>query len=275
MNIQSLALVSDFITVDHGKYIVKVSVYGDGVILGSALAAAHTVEQAEDEARKRAIALINTDISLKNSSKNEKISNIEPSIKNEPQNISSSNKSSKTPKKDSPKIKPHLKPVEIEEKPAAEIVTPNASDLWENIPSFPDSEVTTEEDYQDNNSLENISEPIIDQIPIKNQEMTEDVETPNLFNGDGIDENKNNFEDDFMLFSSSNQEENLSSELNLTNVEIVDFSQIIDQTSIEMKRLQWTQDQGKKYLLETYGKKSRHLLSDSELIEFLKYLKTQ
>ncbi|NCQ41686.1 MAG: hypothetical protein GW795_07305, partial [Cyanobacteria bacterium] len=48
-----------------------------------------------------------------------------------------------------------------------------------------------------------------------------------------------------------------------------------DQTSIEMKRLGWTQDQGKKYLLETYGKKSRHLLSDNELIEFLNYLKTQ
>jgi len=39
--------------------------------------------------------------------------------------------------------------------------------------------------------------------------------------------------------------------------------------------LGWTQEEGKKYLLETYGKKSRHLLSDEELIEFLTYLQTQ
>lgn len=62
---------------------------------------------------------------------------------------------------------------------------------------------------------------------------------------------------------------------NLDLSDAVDFSQVIDQTTIELKRLGWTQEQGKKYLLETYGKKSRHLLSDQELIEFLTYLQTQ
>ncbi|MBF2055930.1 MAG: hypothetical protein IGQ45_01655 [Cyanobacterium sp. T60_A2020_053] len=56
--------------------------------------------------------------------------------------------------------------------------------------------------------------------------------------------------------------------------ETVDFTQVIDQTTIELKRLGWTQEQGKKYLLETYGKKSRHLLDDNELIEFLNYLQS-
>ncbi|MBE9222632.1 hypothetical protein IQ215_07965, partial [Cyanobacterium stanieri LEGE 03274] len=67
----------------------------------------------------------------------------------------------------------------------------------------------------------------------------------------------------------------LSPPPNLDLSDAVDFSQVIDQTTIELKRLGWTQEQGKKYLLETYGKKSRHLLSDQELIEFLTYLQTQ
>ena len=42
-----------------------------------------------------------------------------------------------------------------------------------------------------------------------------------------------------------------------------------------MERLAWTKEQGKDYLLKTYGKKSRHLLSDQELLEFLNYLQNQ
>ncbi len=50
---------------------------------------------------------------------------------------------------------------------------------------------------------------------------------------------------------------------------------IIAEINLQMERLAWTRDQGKDYLLKTYGKKSRHLLSDQELIEFLNYLKNQ
>lgn len=245
MDINQLALVSNFVTVDHGKYIVKVSVYGNGVILGAALASAYTVEEAEDEARKRAMALINIGISSKI-----------------------------TPKKDSVKVKTQIKPVEVVKKAEEEVITPNVSDLWENIPSFTETEASIKND----NNVENTSELMVDKFPKEKKEMIKNEETINLFNSDDISQN-NNSEDDVILSSPSESQENLFSDSNVTlpldNTEIVDFSQIIDQTTIEMKRLQWTQDEGKKYLLETYGKKSRHLLSDNELIEFLKYLKTQ
>jgi hypothetical protein len=52
-------------------------------------------------------------------------------------------------------------------------------------------------------------------------------------------------------------------------------SEIIAEISIQMERLAWTKEQGKDYLLKTYGKKSRHLLSDQELLEFLNYLQNQ
>ena len=40
----------------------------------------------------------------------------------------------------------------------------------------------------------------------------------------------------------------------------------------EMRRLNWSKGEGKDYLLKTYGVKSRHKLTDEQLIEFLNYL---
>ena len=41
-----------------------------------------------------------------------------------------------------------------------------------------------------------------------------------------------------------------------------------------MKRLNWSKGDGKDYLVKTYGVKSRHKLSDRQLVEFLNYLKS-
>jgi hypothetical protein len=55
----------------------------------------------------------------------------------------------------------------------------------------------------------------------------------------------------------------------------IDLSDIIAHTDVELKRLSWTNAQGRRYLEQTYGKRSRQHLSDAELMEFLDYLKTQ
>jgi hypothetical protein len=52
-------LISELLTIDHGKFIVRVTVQANGVILGTGLAAADTIEKAEDQARIRALALVN------------------------------------------------------------------------------------------------------------------------------------------------------------------------------------------------------------------------
>ncbi len=51
------------------------------------------------------------------------------------------------------------------------------------------------------------------------------------------------------------------------------FYELIRLTNIELKRLNWSVEQARKYLLKTYGKRSRQVLSDEELIEFLEFLK--
>lgn len=55
----------------------------------------------------------------------------------------------------------------------------------------------------------------------------------------------------------------------------IDLSDIIAQTDVELQRLGWTVSQGREFLDKTYGKRSRHDLTDEELLEFLLFLETQ
>lgn len=67
-----------------------------------------------------------------------------------------------------------------------------------------------------------------------------------------------------------------------TNAEIemrksvpVDLSNAIARTSVELKRLNWSNQQGREYLRKQYGKRSRQELTDEEMLEFLHYLESQ
>lgn len=55
---------------------------------------------------------------------------------------------------------------------------------------------------------------------------------------------------------------------------VFDFSEVIALTNREMERLGWTKEQGRSYLIATYGKNSRTRLNDQELLSFLDYLKS-
>ena len=55
----------------------------------------------------------------------------------------------------------------------------------------------------------------------------------------------------------------------------VDLSDVIAQTDVELTRLGWTSAQGREYLEQTYGKRSRQQLTDEELMSFLLYLEDQ
>ncbi len=43
----------------------------------------------------------------------------------------------------------------------------------------------------------------------------------------------------------------------------------------QMERLGWDKQQGQQYIFEKYGKKSRQVLTDDQLLEFLEDLKAQ
>jgi len=63
--------------------------------------------------------------------------------------------------------------------------------------------------------------------------------------------------------------------LNRAVPEPEDLSDAIAQTDIELARLSWSPAAGRDYLIHTYGKRARKLLTQKELLEFLKYLKSQ
>ncbi|MBW4472403.1 MAG: hypothetical protein KME45_18815 [Stenomitos rutilans HA7619-LM2] len=54
-----------------------------------------------------------------------------------------------------------------------------------------------------------------------------------------------------------------------------DLSSLISQIGVEIDRIGWSKRQGSTYLQKTYGKKTRSELTDDELEDFLSYLNTQ
>lgn len=199
------SLISELVQIDHGKYIVRATVQNEGLTLATGLAAADTVEQAEDQARIRALAVLNISIS---SSK---------SVHHSPQSYSQE----KTPR------------------PTASSQTANASSssLSQNL----SSEVSF--------SVESEEKPVTELSQSSQETISEPETSESTVNGSG---------------ESHSSEEN-----------VIDHSDIIARTNVELRRLQWTSEQGRKFLQETYGKRSRTLLSESELLQFLEYLEKQ
>jgi hypothetical protein len=221
--------------------------------IASGLAAAETVEMAEDRARERAIALINPDLNV-NFSSGEKDSPQKTSISRETlpqldskatsahnestvkQNLASTHElisveSSKATIKNQNKSSSPQKSLASEELPLI-YENPSAKKTESSPPSQPSEEFSSTLSAAELNSHLTPSE--------ENEAIAQT--NPDL--------------------ESNHSHESLNWDL-------------ISRTDIELKRLGWTQDQGRNYLLETYGKKSRHLLSDEELIEFCHYLESQ
>ncbi len=57
--------------------------------------------------------------------------------------------------------------------------------------------------------------------------------------------------------------------------EVIDWEDIKEEIDSNMKRLGWSEKQGKEYLIKRYGKSSRLQLTDGELIEFNNFLKNK
>ncbi len=56
---------------------------------------------------------------------------------------------------------------------------------------------------------------------------------------------------------------------------VLEYNDVIDETNIHIKRIRWSKEQGRNYLIETYGKRSRHSLTEQQLFEFLQFLRAQ
>jgi hypothetical protein len=227
-----VALISELVQIDHGKYIVRAIIEIEGKTVVTGLAAADTVEIAEDRARERALLLLeaeNTpDLQLV-----EKVSPNNISLPSDlPKTVPSTKKSTKTAKvteipRPEAKIEPELP--QVKDIPPAKIEPelPQVQDI-----PLPEPEPLLLEMETDNYSL-------LSELPEE---------------------------------ASLTEEEPPEPEPVVVIPEEIDYSVLKTKIDVEMKRLAWTTEKGREYLISTYGKKSRLLLTNEELLEFYNYL---
>ena len=252
------SIISELINIDRGLYIVKVALQDRELILGTGLAAADTVEKAEDRARERALMTIDLEKAIDlekgdlatralrdRNSQLKHSQSVAPQIKQSSPTVPQT----QTYAIESPKKQDNYHPPSIKETPEA-TVTSNP---------IPTSEAISEQE------LDNFAPPTIP------QEVTPDI-LPQTTPIEGTQTNI--FE---QPITPPPVEETTPVELETETIEQIvelDFNLIKHKTDLEMKRLNWTKEQGRDYLLSTYGKRARIHLTDEELLEFWRYLET-
>lgn len=244
------SLVSELVEIDRGLYIVKVTAQQQGQVLGTGLAAAATVEVAEDQARERTLKVLNYDsvapqtLSTKPALHAVTPTRVSPQSSEQPQitrqsltqSSGQSISSEHSPVYAAPEPEPESNPEPhyLEPEPFSPSVATTAINS--------DTEIQTNIFDQPLNDPESVtasttSRNVLEQPAIASVE----VATPPTTTTD-------------------------------TTTAEFDFHDIKNRIDLEMKRLNWTKEQGRDYLLSTYGKRSRLHLTNEELLEFLGHI---
>jgi hypothetical protein len=251
------SLTAELVQIDRGQYIVRATVQVNGVIRSTGMAAANTVEEAEDKARERALMVLPMP---KTSSESESI----PVKKVTPVLVS-----------DSPEIREEIapKPVVMEGKNNS-FLTPAPNLSTENDDSPPAIAATPSASVE-------LPLPIPTPIPtpleiVRDREPSSPiVENQPLPDLDISATNIKPFPQRGYSKSQESSGEPKTTGRKKKQSEPVDQSDNIARIGMEMQRLSWTMDQGRDHLIKTYNKRSRHLLSEEELKDFLQYLESQ
>ncbi|MBH8555127.1 hypothetical protein I8751_22810 [Nostocaceae cyanobacterium CENA357] len=267
------SLTSELVEIFQGKYIVRASVQIAGETRATGMAAAETVEVAEDQARTRALIVLGitssppaTVFSPKTTSQ----AQLNPAV-NTTAGLNETTFASATDE-DFSGTQWSTSNQEISIPPVREQnIQPN---LVENDTLKTSNNNTYSQDLNQNFPITNNQESEFE-TPRENLETTSEnqSEIP-LFPEISSPSNVTPFTP-----RSFNQQENVST---LSGVgkkkkknEPVNLSDVIAKTDVQIERLGWTKDQGREYLKKTYGKLGRSLLSEEELLDFLRYLESQ
>lgn len=273
------SLVTELLTIDHGKYIVRCWVQNEGTTLVTGMAAADTVELAEDQARIRALAVLGInattvtkqpetssipqDVSLPMTSKA-----IAPTVFSDVPSVAKTHQSSsleqpqptqfpeKTPTVNQPSFSSfESKPEEVTNPVTTQPVVgdemPFASEYDSaEVESFPEMETP-------HWTAETTNPAPLPDVPMKSHRKKKSQAETNAIPSTA----------DTVEFSEVTAQP--------PTTEPIDLSEFIARTNVELKRLGWTNQQGRDYLVQTYGKRSRQLLTDDELLDFLHHLESE
>ena len=276
------SLISELVQIFQGKYIVRASVQIEGVTRATGMAAAETIEAAEDQARTRAlivlgitnapsesVALISNPISPAqlNPSLNTKggLNEAAAYSSAKGEDFVSSQWSVVSDKEISipPSRVRNIKP---------EVVT-SSNEQYGYSDTAPLSNDTYSQDLGQNFPVTANRELEFDP-PVENLEITFDKQVENQT----FPAISTNNVTPFTPRSYSPQEDVATPSVTgkrKKKAEPVDLSDVIAKTDVELQRLGWTPEQGREHLIDTYGKRGRTLLTEEELHGFLKYLQSQ
>ncbi|MGK7955389.1 MAG: hypothetical protein AB4063_09025 [Crocosphaera sp.] len=256
------SLISELVTIDHGKYIIRVLLQNNSLTLSTGLAADEKIEIAEDRAIER--ALNNLQLESKTVTVAEKI-------------VSKPSPSSQETLDPKPTLKVSSPPPEKTVQPVADQTESNVIEIATK------SSVKATKETENKSSKKRVKattnskksppvEPEIEEtaLPITETPQQPEIEETSL----PITETPQQpeIEESSLPITEISQEPEIT-EMPLVEEEL-DFSEIIARSNVELKRLKWTTEQGREYLIRTYGKRSRQVLSDEELLEFLRHLES-
>lgn len=245
------SLISELLNIHEGKYIVRASIQVGGSTLATGLSAAASIEQAEDQARVRALVVLG--IEDRPYSTQAQIVNAEPersTVQNRTRLPTATAYANE-----------FLPLAEAVFQPSVEVDWAMADQAARAFQEPPQQQLS----WFDRSSADD-SAPAQPQLSGRalGQEMlfpkAAATARPSYASPRG---------------EGSRHSESERREATVALAAPVDLSDIIAHTDVELKRLGWTNAQGRRYLEQTYGKRSRQHLSDTELTEFLGYLQSQ
>lgn len=272
------SLISELLTIYQGKFIVRVSAQVEGINRATGMAAAETLELAEDRARERAIAvLVNEQTSTPPEATVDVISTEEVG---ESKRLSQSRK--------------HRDDFIAQTHNQAATTALNDLDVF--VSATPDpvtsSDTANERDSQDL-SLNDFATTSLDLEPAElafDFETTPEIPTssdksaisfsnvtplvPRSYNSADATASETIAKTKEVGAKPVSQSREHSDDFTVATSEPIDLSDAIARTNVELKRLEWSNQDGRKYLEKTYGKRSRQHLTDQELLEFLHYLES-
>lgn len=279
-------LVTELVNIHNGKYIVRALVQVEGVNLATGMAAADTVELAEDQARNRVLTLLEINPNTAGTSPATNGHSQVEQVTSNPRGVVSI----------APKLTQNSVSL-VGEQTAQNQISEKTSIIKDEFP-LPISDTTSLKHLEiatdttkvvplQDNSVRNFDQFVSDNITLPNltntdSEQPEEVVNPVVTESKSrskraVTENKQEQQDlqpTYLSDFSSNPTPTSTTEP-IASSTLVDLSDIIARTTVEIKRLGWSNQQGKDCLLNRYGKRGRSELTDDELLDFLNYLEAQ
>ncbi|MEG4317820.1 MULTISPECIES: hypothetical protein [unclassified Microcoleus] len=304
-------LICELLTIHHSKFVVRCLVQVDGKTLATGMSAAESVEDAEDRARSRAIAVLAFDAPAP-------VAAAVPVPAPAPAPVAAVVPVPVAPPPAVPvPVGPALAPLPVLEMPVpdqvdlphqtnfvnteaklnAEPIAPVPEPLpptvdRAQVPGFvpkqldsdawlsssygeplPELEVPNISDRELSQGAAEVRESQPIALGIPSDAIEDDSDT--IAQIDGILKrqrwNKKTETDCLEQLYGKSSQRELSSE---QLADFLEYLEIYSRTTEEIKRLGWTANQGKDYLNQGYGKAARHLLNREELFDFLQYLES-